>query len=137
MGDIYSIIYGAVGGGVTGVIAAILGGIAIAYFKRIMTERDKLAEARMASAEAEIANLKKDSQRHGEMLAAVNSLAKSVETLGRDIKQVLSTDAAQSQAITNLTNYIGNLREDLGELRKELQSHILLSMNTRRSEERR
>nr|DAJ80534.1 MAG TPA: toxin [Caudoviricetes sp.]DAY22042.1 MAG TPA: toxin [Caudoviricetes sp.] len=131
MGDIYSIIYGAVGGGVTGVIAAILGGIAIAYFKRIMAERDKLAEARMASAEAEIANLKKDSQRHGEMLAAVNSLAKSVETLGRDIKQVLSTDAAQSQAITNLTNYIGNLREDLGELRKELQSHILLSMNTR------
>ena len=129
MGDIYSIIYGAVGGGVTGVIAAILGGIAIAYFKRIMAERDKLAEARMASAEAEIANLKKDSQRHGEMLAAVNSLAKSVETLG--IKQVLSTDAAQSQAITNLTNYIGNLREDLGELRKELQSHILLSMNTR------
>ena len=128
MGDIYSIIYGAVGGGVTGVIAAILGGIAIAYFKRIMAERDKLAEARMASAEAEIANLKKDSQRHGEMLAAVNSLAKSVE---RDIKQVLSTDAAQSQAITNLTNYIGNLREDLGELRKELQSHILLSMNTR------
>ena len=115
----------------TGVIAAILGGIAIAYFKRIMAERDKLAEARMASAEAEIANLKKDSQRHGEMLAAVNSLAKSVETLGRDIKQVLSTDAAQSQAITNLTNYIGNLREDLGELRKELQSHILLSMNTR------
>ena len=83
MGDIYSIIYGAVGGGVTGVIAAILGGIAIAYFKRIMAERDKLAEARMASAEAEIANLKKDSQRHGEMLAAVNSLAKSVETLGR------------------------------------------------------
>ena len=131
MGNIYSIIYGAVGGGVTGVIAAILGGIAIAYFKRIMAERDKLAEARMASAEAEIANLKKDSQRHGEMLAAVNSLAKSVETLGRDIKQVLSTDAAQSQAITNLTNYIGNLREDLGELRKELQSHILLSMNTR------
>lgn len=131
MGDIYSIIYGAVGGGVTGVIAAILGGIAIAYFKRLMAERDKLAEARMASAEAEIANLKKDSQRHGEMLAAVNSLAKSVETLGRDIKQVLSTDAAQSQAITNLTNYIGNLREDLGELRKELQSHILLSMNTR------
>ena len=131
MGDIYSIIYGAVGGGVTGVIAAILGGLAIAYFKRIMAERDKLAEARMASAEAEIANLKKDSQRHGEMLAAVNSLAKSVETLGRDIKQVLSTDAAQSQAITNLTNYIGNLREDLGELRKELQSHILLSMNTR------
>ena len=131
MGDIYSIIYGAVGGGVTGVIAAILGGIAIAYFKRIMAERDKLAEARMASAEAEIANLKKDSQRHGEMLAAVNSLAKSVETLGRDIKQVLSTDAAQSQAITNLTNYIGNLREDLGELRKELQTHILLSMNTR------
>lgn len=131
MGDIYSIIYGAVGGGVTGVIAAILGGIAIAYFKRIMAERDKLAEARMASAEGEIANLKKDSQRHGEMLAAVNSLAKSVETLGRDIKQVLSTDAAQSQAITNLTNYIGNLREDLGELRKELQSHILLSMNTR------
>ena len=131
MGDIYSIIYGAVGGGVTGVIAAILGGIAIAYFKRIMAERDKLAEARMASAEAEIANLKKDSQRHVEMLAAVNSLAKSVETLGRDIKQVLSTDAAQSQAITNLTNYIGNLREDLGELRKELQSHILLSMNTR------
>ena len=131
MGDIYSIIYGAVGGGVTGVIAAILGGIAIAFFKRIMAERDKLAEARMASAEAEIANLKKDSQRHGEMLAAVNSLAKSVETLGRDIKQVLSTDAAQSQAITNLTNYIGNLREDLGELRKELQSHILLSMNTR------
>ena len=131
MGDIYSIIYGAVGGGVTGVIAAILGGIAITYFKRIMAERDKLAEARMASAEAEIANLKKDSQRHGEMLAAVNSLAKSVETLGRDIKQVLSTDAAQSQAITNLTNYIGNLREDLGELRKELQSHILLSMNTR------
>ena len=131
MGDIYSIIYGAVGGGVTGVIAAILWGIAIAYFKRIMAERDKLAEARMASAEAEIANLKKDSQRHGEMLAAVNSLAKSVETLGRDIKQVLSTDAAQSQAITNLTNYIGNLREDLGELRKELQSHILLSMNTR------
>ena len=131
MGDIYSIIYGAVGGGVTGVIAAILGGIAIAYFKRIMAERDKLAEARMASAEAEIANLKKDSQRHGEMLAAVNSLAKSVEPLGRDIKQVLSTDAAQSQAITNLTNYIGNLREDLGELRKELQSHILLSMNTR------
>lgn len=131
MGDIYSIIYGAVGGGVTGVIAAILGGIAIAYFKRIMAERDKLAEARMASAEAEIVNLKKDSQRHGEMLAAVNSLAKSVETLGRDIKQVLSTDAAQSQAITNLTNYIGNLREDLGELRKELQSHILLSMNTR------
>lgn len=131
MGDIYSIIYGAVGGGVTGVIAAILGVIAIAYFKRIMAERDKLAEARMASAEAEIANLKKDSQRHGEMLAAVNSLAKSVETLGRDIKQVLSTDAAQSQAITNLTNYIGNLREDLGELRKELQSHILLSMNTR------
>lgn len=131
MGDIYSIIYGAVGGGVTGLIAAILGCIAIAYFKRIMAERDKLAEARMASAEAEIANLKKDSQRHGEMLAAVNSLAKSVETLGRDIKQVLSTDAAQSQAITNLTNYIGNLREDLGELRKELQSHILLSMNTR------
>ena len=131
MGDIYSIIYGAVGGGVTGVIAAILGGIAITYFKRIMAERDKLAEARMASAEAEIANLKKDSQRHGEMLAAVNSLAKSVETLGRDIKQVLSTDAAQSQAITNLTNYLGNLREDLGELRKELQSHILLSMNTR------
>ena len=44
MGDIYSIIYGAVGGGVTGVIAAILGGIAIAYFKRLMAERDKLAE---------------------------------------------------------------------------------------------
>ena len=42
---------------------------------------------------------------------------------------MLSTDAAQSQAITNLTNYIGNLREDMGDLRKDLQNHILLSMN--------
>ena len=54
MGDIYSIIYGAVGGGVTGVIAAILGGIAIAYFKRLMAERDKLAEARITSMQNEI-----------------------------------------------------------------------------------
>lgn len=64
MGDIYSIIYGAVGGGVTGVIAAILGGIAIAYFKRIMAERDKLAEARITSMQNEIKEQKMRFEQH-------------------------------------------------------------------------
>ncbi len=129
MDGIYPIIYGAVGGGVTGLILTAGIGIFIWYFKRVMSERDKLSEARITSIKSDITNLQKDSKRHGEMLAAVNSLAKSVETLGKDIKQMLSTDAAQSQAITNLTNYIGNLREDMGDLRKDLQNHILLSMN--------
>ena len=64
MGDIYSIVYGAVGGGVTGVIAAILGGIAVAYFKRIMAERDKLAEARITSMQNEIKEQKTRLEQH-------------------------------------------------------------------------
>ena len=59
MDGIYPIIYGAVGGGVTGLILTAGIGIFIWYFKRVMSERDKLSEARITSIKSDITNLQR------------------------------------------------------------------------------
>ena len=84
-GELYSIIYGAVGGGVTGVIAAVLGAVAIAYFKRVMSERDKLAEARMVAIENEIREQRERFEEHvkiddpGGVSVSLQNLRKAIE----------------------------------------------------------
>jgi len=97
-------------------------------YRKITRREEMEGKAHFELQEHRLSTLENESRRHGELLAAVQSLAASVETLSKDIKQMISTDAAQSQAITNLSSYVGNLREDIGELRRDLQQHIMLTM---------
>lgn len=85
MCDLYSIIYGAAGGGVVGMISAVLGALAFSYFKRVMSERDKLAEARMVAIENEIREQRERFEEHvkiddpGGVSVSLQNLRKAIE----------------------------------------------------------
>lgn len=115
-----------VSGGCGTVCAAIVN----ALYRKVTRREEMEGKAHFELQEKRMSALEKESRRHGELLAAVQSLAVSVETLSKDIKQMISTDAAQSQAITHLSGYVSNLREDIGELRKDLQQHIMITMGS-------
>ena len=97
----------------------------ISVLHRKMTRREEAeSKAFAAITEKRISELESASKTHGEMLAAVKTLAQSVETLSADIKEMIASNAAQSQAITNLSSYVTNLREDIGEVRQDLKEHL-------------
>ena len=85
MCDLYSIIYGAAGGGVVGMISAVLGALAFSYFKHVMAERDKLAEARMLSIENEIKEQRERFEEHvridnpGAVEVSLRNLSEKIE----------------------------------------------------------
>ena len=85
-------------------------------------EMESLALAQLN--EKRISTLEEDMKKHGELLSVVKSMAASIETLSSDIKQMIAADAAQSQALTNLSGYVTNLREDIGEVRRDLKEHL-------------
>ena len=101
----------------------------VAYFvsylhRKVSRREEEEGKAYIALMEKRVSALEKSTKEHGEMLAAVKTLAASVEKLSADIKEMIATNAAQSQAITNLSNFVANLREDLGEVRRDLKEHI-------------
>lgn len=109
-----------VSGGCGGVAAFI-----IVSLHRKMSRREEAESLALAALnEKRISVLEGDMKRHGEMLAAVKALTESVEKLSADIKEMIGTNAAQSQALTNLSSYVANLREDIGEVRNDLKNHI-------------
>ena len=92
--------------------------------RKIARREEAESKAFAAVTEKRIADLESASKAHGEMLAAVKTLAQSVESLSADIKEMIATNAAQSQALTNLSSYVANLREDIGEVRRDLKEHM-------------
>lgn len=114
-------LYDALVSGGCGALAAYI----IVTLHRKITRREETESLALASLnEKRIAGLEDDMKKHGEMLAAVKTLAKSVETLSSDIKEMIATNAAQSQALTNLSSFVSNLREDIGEVRRDLKEHV-------------
>ncbi|MEI3038472.1 MAG: hypothetical protein V8T90_05305 [Victivallales bacterium] len=123
MGDIYSMIYGAVGGGVVGVIAAVLGGVAIAYVKRLIAERDKLAERRLDTIETNHTELKAKVETHiandnpeatklqlNLILGALNKTGDKVDRLAEGLAEV-RTEVRESK------NFTQNLYTSMKEIR--------------------
>ena len=105
-----------VSGGCGGVAAFI-----IVSLHRKMSRREEAESLALAALnEKRISVLEGDMKRHGEMLAAVKTLAASVEGLSTDIKQMIASDSAQSAAITNLSGFVANLREDIAEVRRDV-----------------
>lgn len=95
-----------------------------AVHRKISRREEAESKAFAAVTEKRISDLESASKTHGEMLAAVKTLAMSVESLSADIKEMIASNAAQSQAITNLSGYVTNLREDIGEVRRDLKEHL-------------
>ena len=103
----------------------VLGSFLLVTLHRKMARREETESLALATLnEKRISGLEEDMKKHGEMLAAVKTLAKSVETLSSDIKEMIATNAAQSQALTNLSSFVTNLREDIGEVRRDLKEHL-------------
>ena len=120
-------LYEALAGGGCGTLAAFI----IVTLHRKITRREETESLTLASLnEKRISGLEDDMKKHGEMLAAVKTLAQSVETLSSDIKEMIATNAAQSQALTNLSSFVTNLREDIGEVRRDLKEHLREKHNT-------
>ena len=114
-------LYDALVSGGCGALAAYI----IVTLHRKITRREETESLALASLnEKRISGLENDMKKHGEMLAAVKTLAQSVETLSSDIKEMIATNAAQSQALTNLSSFVSNLREDIGEVRRDLKEHL-------------
>ena len=114
-------LYDALVSGGCGALAAYI----IVTLHRKMARREEAESLALASLnEKRISGLENDMKKHGEMLAAVKTLAQSVETLSTDIKEMIATNAAQSQALTNLSGFVANLREDIGEVRRDLKEHL-------------
>lgn len=109
-----------VSGGCGGTAAWII----TALHRKITRREEAESKAFAAVTEKRISELESASKAHGEMLAAVKTLAQSVESLSADIKEMIATNAAQSQALTNLSSYVTNLREDIGEVRRDLKEHM-------------
>ena len=109
----------------------VLGSFLLVTLHRKMARREETESLALATLnEKRISGLEEDMKKHGEMLAAVKTLAKSVETLSSDIKEMIATNAAQSQALTNLSSFVTNLREDIGEVRRDLKEHLKEKHNT-------
>ena len=109
----------------------VLGSFLLVTLHRKMARREETESLALATLnEKRISGLEEDMKKHGEMLAAVKTLAKSVETLSSDIKEMIATNAAQSQALTNLSSFVANLREDIGEVRRDLKEHLKEKHNT-------
>ena len=120
-------IYDALTSGVCGAVASFL----VVELHRKITRREEAESLALASLnEKRIDTLESDMKKHGEMLAAVKTLAQAVETISSDIKEMIATNAAQSQALTNLSTYVANLREDIGEVREDLKLHLREKHNT-------
>ena len=103
----------------------VLGSFLLVTLHRKQTRREETESLALASLnEKRISGLESDMKKHGEMLAAVKTLAQSVEILSSDIKEMIATNAAQSQALTNLSSFVVNLREDIGEVRRDLKEHL-------------
>ena len=98
--------------------------IILTMHRKIARREEAEGLALAALNEKRITGLEADMKKHGEMLAAVKTLAQSVENLSADIKEMIATNAAQSQALTNLSSYVTNLREDIGEVRRDLKEHL-------------
>ena len=123
MTDLYQAL---VSGGCGTVAAAV-----IVTLHRKMTRREEAESLALAALnEKRIDGLERDMKRHGEMLSAVNTMALSVQDISRDIKEMIATNAAQSQALTNLSSFVTNLREDIGEVRRDLKEHLKEKHNT-------
>ena len=109
-----------ISGGCGGTVAWII----TALHRKMVRREEAESKAFAAVTEKRIADLESASKTHGEMLAAVKTLARSVELLSIDIKEMIATNAAQSQAITNLGSSVTHLREDIGEVRRDLKEHL-------------
>lgn len=114
-------LYDALVSGGCGALAAYI----IVTLHRKMARREEAESLALATLnEKRISGLENDMKKHGEILAAVKTLAQSAETLSTDIKEMIATNAAQSQALTNLSGFVANLREDIGEVRRDLKEHL-------------
>ena len=114
-------LYDALVSGGCGALAAYI----IVTLHRKMARREEAESLALATLnEKRISGLENDMKKHGEMLVAVNTMAVSVQDISKDIKEMIATNAAQSQALTNLSSFVSNLREDIGEVRRDLKEHL-------------
>lgn len=107
MSDVYSMIYGAVGGGVVGVIAAVMGGVAINYVKRLIAERDKLAEDQRMAMKSSIEKLERKMDQH---IAEDNPAGQrtTLENLSKLLNKLSDKLDAQSEQRHNMELRIEN-----------------------------
>ncbi len=120
-------LYGAVGGGVAGLIFVLLGVFAIFYFKRVIAERDALQERRLSTLERQFEeHVREDVSKT--ILAKLETMEKSAserqkETAGRfevltaKVDRALQSNEGQERDLKNQREFLANLREDL-------QSHV-------------
>lgn len=93
--------------------------------RRDQEEHQKL-EAIM---EKRISSVEIACQKQGAILVTIDNLAKAVSDLSVEVKKSIEINARQSEALRNLTGYVGNLREDIREVRKTLDAHICSDLN--------
>ena len=116
-----SILSGAVGGSIASVIGTICFSIAIWYVKRLIRERDLLAENRLTGFETSLRDQKSRLDQHikedksQELLTEMKHVNGNLEKLTAQVSRALETNAGQSKDIENNKQYISNLREDLQE----------------------
>jgi len=121
--DFYSLVSGLAGGGVVGLIAAVIAMVAIGYVKRLIAKNDDLMERQTAEFRHQLrefgarldAHIRED--RGQEMLNELRHLNSSMANLSTQMTRVLETTAEQGRDIENNKAYIERLREDL-------QSHV-------------
>ena len=105
-------LYGACGGGVVGVLMTLIGLLAVHHFKRLLASRDLLAEKRMAKLESTLdEHIRQDKSLA--ILTEIKNINGNLERMSSQVARALECNAAQTQAISNNTNYINNLREDM------------------------
>lgn len=122
-----SFLYGATGGGVVGVIAAVLGWIMMSNFQRILAERDRLAEARLHKIESDITSLgSKIETKTAEVDKKLAShtekdnpelVAEQLKNLTEAIKQ--STSLQRHSELT-----IGEIQQNLAKVTTKLEDDI-------------
>lgn len=113
-----SFLYGAAGGGVVGVIAFIAGSLAIVYFKRLLAERDKLAENRMLNIEIKLEK-HLDSDRSEVIFSELKGISGNIEKMLSQNQALLISDEAQRQQIVTLFNNQNELKNELKDCKKE------------------
>ena len=105
-------LYGACGGGVVGVLMTLIGLFAVHHFKRLLASRDQLAEKRLGKLESTLdEHIRQDKSQA--ILTEIKNIHGNLERMSSQVARALESNAAQTQAISNNTNYINNLREDM------------------------
>lgn len=129
MNDIYGLLYGAAGGGVVGLIVALIGGFVLHNLKRSWRELDALRERRLAALEDKIDNhLREDNPdvqktRLDHIEKQLNKISDKIDRQGENIAKMETNFEAKiakvSANMDDLKDYTRNLHNSMKELRED------------------